>query len=66
MDYPMRLGEVSLSDKAVATIRTRATIMPFVAVLTGVLVGYLLIRPTLKDVQTIMNAIKAVFPILAK
>lgn len=64
MDYPMRLGQAPAVD--LRTIRTRATIMPFIAVLTGVFVGYLLVRPTLKDVQVILDAIKMVFPGIVK
>lgn len=42
----------------------RATVIPFVAVVGGVFVGYLLLKPTIDDINKIVSVLQNMFPIL--
>jgi len=60
---PYRMGQVG-SAGDLADIKFRATVIPFVAVLTGVFVGYLLVKPTMDDVRWALGILQKAFPLL--
>ena len=63
MKYPVKMGQVAPTSVE-QDILFRSTIVPFVAVLAGVMVGYVMIKPTLDDVRFVIKALGQIFPIL--
>ena len=62
-----RLGQTAMTPTRVEQdILFRATVVPFVAVVGGVLVGYLLMKPTIDDINFIINALGTIFPIFKR
>jgi hypothetical protein len=62
-----RLGQTALAPTRVEQdILFRATVIPFVAVVGGVFVGYLLVKPTIDDIRFVINALGTIFPILKR
>lgn len=57
------LGQVTVPQGDVQYIKFAATVMPFIAFIGGIFVGYLLVRPTLLDIQYMIGVAKQVFPI---
>ena len=68
MNYPVgRMGQVPMAPTRVEQdILFRATVVPFIAVLGGVMVGYLLVKPTIDDIQFIIKALGTVFPVFKR
>lgn len=58
------LGQITVPQADVQYIKFAATVVPFIAFIGGIFVGYLLIRPTLQEIRQVIATVKRVFPIL--